>query len=268
MVQPSSTCASADCAADAFDPFADDVDFFFEEGDDIPPDPSPHPPAPAKAGYRDTTLPAHERISCLFEAMSARRRMLMDLLRYAQSPRRAEEVVSFVDALQEHDYAVYTASDYTRLLEEAGALAKVDEAGERIDPDARRMPDIIVGDDGRRYYKPADIPATFWQTTEDGIAALKADAPLDRLAALLEKEAAYRTIYRRVLDLCAADGGASTAEIAHAVDDDPLVQEPRLMAPHFTNRLEQCDAIRWDGRWKTTSVDEEALGHSALKNIR
>lgn len=245
-------------AFDAFDPFADDEDFFATEADVVP---AAEPNATVKPlpSHRDPALPAAERIDNLFRVMSARRRVLMDTLRYAVVPRPFEEMVAHIEDFQEHDYAVYSASDYLRLLEEAGALCMTDGTGTPLDPDARRVPDIVMGADGREYYRPAEAPELHWLVTAEGAAVIEADAPLSRLGDLFAREKRYSPIYRRVLALCSNKDGATTAEIARAVDDDPLLQEPRLMAPHFTDRLEQGDAIRWEGFWKITAIGRDAL---------
>lgn len=243
---------------DAFDPFADDEDFFVSEAD-VAPEAEPNAANAPLPGHRDPALPAAERIDNLFHVMSARRRVLMDTLRYAAVPRSFEEMVARIENFQKHDYAVYSASDYLRLLEEAGALCKTDGSGSPLISDTRRVPEIVVGADGREYYRPAEAPELHWLVTAEGAAVVEADAPLSRLSDLFAREERYVPIYRRVLSLCADKDGAATAEIACAVDDDPLLQDPRLMAPHFTDRLEQGDAIRWEGRWKITAIGRDAL---------
>ena len=48
------------------------------------------------------------------------------------------------------------------------------------------------------------------------------------------------------------EDGKTVKEINAQVDDDPLVQKPRLYAPHFIDKLEKCDALEWADSWKTT----------------
>ena len=43
------------------------------------------------------------------------------------------------------------------------------------------------------------------------------------------------------------------------MDDDPLVQKPRLYAPHFIDKLEKCDALEWADTWTTTEIGREGL---------
>ena len=43
------------------------------------------------------------------------------------------------------------------------------------------------------------------------------------------------------------------------VDNDPLVQKPRLYAPHFVDKLEKCDALEWRKAWFTTEIGKQGL---------
>ena len=73
--------------------------------------------------------PASQRIEELFEKLSARRRVLSGILRFLEAPKSAAELNGEVERLQKHDFSVYTAANYAELLEEAGAIIKVDENG-------------------------------------------------------------------------------------------------------------------------------------------
>ena len=43
------------------------------------------------------------------------------------------------------------------------------------------------------------------------------------------------------------------------MDNDPLVQEPRLYASSFVRNLEKCNALCWEDDWKTTEIGAQGL---------
>ena len=59
--------------------------------------------------------------------------------------------------------------------------------------------------------------------------------------------------------LCNDASGATTPTINGVVDNDPLVQKPRLYAPHFVDKLEKCDALEWRKAWFTTEIGKQGL---------
>lgn len=214
------------------------------------------PASPDASAPRDER-PASERIADLFEEMGLRRHTLGQIIELCREPRPAHEVNEQVDALQAHRYSVFSAADLTGLLEEAGALERVTEDGT---PYAQvRIEPRTVERDGVEYLEPGQAPAVFWRATADGLASLACDDPLARIEATFEEEPQYLPVYRRVLELCACDEGCPIGAIGAAVDDDPLLSSPRLFAAHFVERLERCDALAWEGSWRTTDAGLEAL---------
>lgn len=255
-----------DFGNESYDPLEDfgpDDDGLEDEGGEQLPTASTNSrvqPAPAPEKVDDR--PASERIAELFREMKPRRRVLLGILAYLETPRSADDLRNTVDELQKNDFSVFTSANYSALLSRAGAIVKVDEAGNPYAPDEKRQPEIVVVD-GVEYLKPADPAPVFWSITPDGQAALDADRPLDRLVALFDDNEKYLVIYKRILEFCSIDGGRKTPEIDAIVNGDPLVQKPRLYGPHFTDQLEQCDALRWIGTWVTTDVGAQGLSRLA-----
>ncbi len=251
---------------DSYDPLEDlgpDDDELDDEGGEQLPTASPNSEAlPAPAPEKVDDRPASERIAELFREMKPRRRVLLGILAYLETPQSADDLRDTVDELQKNDFSVFTSANYSTLLSRAGAIAKVDETGNPYAPGEKRQPEIVVVD-GIEYLKPADPAPVFWSITPDGQAALDADRPLDRLAALFDENEKYLVIYKRILEFCSIDGGRKTPEIDAIVNDDSLVQKPRLYGPHFTDQLEQCDALRWTGAWVTTDVGAQGLSRLA-----
>lgn len=251
----------ADGADFGYDPLAD-TDEDDEGADDsaFTSTPAPLDKVPdgeAAAG----TAPAPERIAALFEKFNPRRRVLAGVLRFLDEPRTADELDAEVARLQEHDFSVYTGANYAALLEEAGAVVKTDAAGVPLG-EAPDQPPEIVEVNGARFYKPAPLLTVYLRATEDARAFLAQDDPLARFKDLIASDAKYLSIYLRILDAAAQEGGAVTADLNAVVDDDPLVQSPRLYTAHFTELLERCGALRWDGTWKTTEVGSALLDGS------
>lgn len=211
--------------------------------------------APAAAAVDER--PAEERIAELLAAMAPRRKVLLGILAFCEEPQPVADVNAHVDELQENNFSVYTAANLCTLLERAGALARVTPDGEPAE-DIEAEPEVVVVD-GVEYLEAREPVQICWVVTEAGRDALEADKPLDRLRTLLEDDAAYQAIYKRILTLCTAEGGAKTPDINAAVDHDPLVQKPRFYAPHFIDKLEKCDALTWKKAWMTTEIGQAGL---------
>ena len=201
---------------------------------------------------------AAERIQDLFEALAPRRRVLLAILEYLDVPKRSDALDEKVNELQQNDISVYSGYNFSALLEEAGAIKKVDEDGEDCDEEAEQMPDIVEID-GVKFYKPTDGKQVFWLITDDGLAYLEADNPFGRLTELVADEQQYQRIYKSVLEFCNAEGGRTAAELSELIDDDPLVQKPRRYFSSFVKKLEDCNALMWGKKWQTTELGNKGL---------
>lgn len=208
---------------------------------------------PAPANER----PAEERTADLLASMAPRRKVLLSILAHCFEPRPVAQVNALVDELQQNNFSVYSAANLCALLEKAGALERVTADGQPAD-DVESEPRVVVVD-GVEYLEAGDPVEVCWLATDAGRAAVEADKPLERLRDLLDHDAAYLPIYKRILALCAAEGGAKTPDINAAVDNDPLVQKPRFYAPHFVDKLEKCDALAWQKAWVVTEVGRAGL---------
>lgn len=201
--------------------------------------------------------PAPERIASLFERLESRKRVLRGILEYLDTPKRSDALQEKVVELQAHDYSVYDGYSYSNLLYEAGAINKVMEDGSEIPEDYEQAPDIVEID-GVEYYKPTDGVMVFWVTTQDARDFLAKDNPEERMQELLHDQAIYARIYKRVLDAATSPDGASAQIMADLVDNDPLCESPRRWSAFFTKRLEDCEALVWQGAWKITPIGKKA----------
>lgn len=207
-------------------------------------------------------LPAAERIADLLEKMAPRRKVLLSIIAGCETRAAAEDVEALVADLEANNQSVYTAANYCVLLERAGALVRTDAEG---GPWEESVPEPVteVDEDGNEYLTVPEQAPTFWEATEEGLAAVAEDHPEERLAAVLADYADYRTIYERLLALCDQEGGAAMKALGDAVDNDPLLRNPRRYAAFFLEHLEKNDAVVWDGTWKTTD-----LGHEVLASLQ
>lgn len=247
---------------DEFDPLEDvEGDEEDDAATDLPPtQTTPDQATPAAADERS----AEERTADLIKAMAPRRKVLLGILAYCEEPQLVDDVNAKVDELQAHNFSVYTAADLTSLLERAGALEHVTDEGGSLEDVEEQEPEVVEVD-GVEYLEVKQSAPTRWVTTAAGMAAVEADRPLDRLNDLFAQDEQYLPIYKRVLTLCAADGGTTIKALGDAVDSDPLVQKPRLYVAHFVDKLEKCDAVEWVDSWVTTEVGQTGL--EILKDI-
>lgn len=202
--------------------------------------------------------PALERIDELFTKFNPRRRVLAGILRFVDTPQTANDLQAKVDELQKYDYSVYNAANYGTLLEEVGAMVKTDENGVLFSESPEQQPEE-VSIDGVTFLKPAPWRDVYWCATDDARTYLAADDPMARFQELLIRDAKYFDIYERILKACAEEGGARTPVLNALVDNDPLVQSPRLYTAHFTELLERCEALRWQGTWVATEIGNALL---------
>ena len=264
--------AEEDLGLDEFDPLADegfdvdeDTDFPVADGENLRSGHRGEGEA-AEGGEREEGTqderPAEERIAELFSRMERRRRTLLGILDYCADAKPVNDVLAHIEELKLHDRSVYSPNDLCGLLQQAGAIERVGQDGEPYVEGGLEPRRVTV--DGATYLEPQTPPPAFWRTTDAGMAALREDDPLGRTRAVLEQEAEYLPIYRRVLTLCAREGGASAREISRHVDGDPLLKSPRLYSSHFVERLNEGEALSWgDKVWLVTDAGREALDELA-----
>lgn len=210
----------------------------------------PHEAAVVKVDER----PAEERIEDLFKAMAPRRKTLLGILEFCLVQHTVEDVSTRIDELQEFNSSVFTPANLCKLLEDAGAIMRIAEDGTPYNE--IEVEPILIEEDGVEYYEVAEPPQVYYIDTPEGRAYYEADNPLERLKSLLAKDEKYAEVYKIIFDMTSGEG-ATMKEIASAIDDLPIVQKPRLYAPHFIDKLEKCDAVEWRKKWNITEVGEE-----------
>ena len=71
----------------------------------------------------------------------------------------------------------------------------------------------------------------------------------------------------RILQAADCQEGATTPQLNELVDWDPLLKSPRLYTAHFTELLERCEALCWEGVWKTTDIGRTLLAERGDETI-
>ena len=208
--------------------------------------------------HHDDARPATVRITELFERMRPHRQVLQAIVEScSDAPRPFSEVCEMIEDLSVHHRSVYTPEGFCDLLERAGALRRVTGEGEPF-PEEDPEPRVIV-EDGVEYLEPVELPELHYLATDDARQAIADANPATELERLFEGEADYLPIYKRILEMCSEDGGASMSALDAAIVDDPLVQDPRLYANRFVSFLETAGAVEWQSGWRTTPIGLEGL---------
>ena len=79
---------------------------------------------------------------------------------------------------------------------------------------------------------------------------------------LLAARPHYREVFARVLNVCAADAGATRQAVEEAVEAQGNVMSPegkRVYPQFFMDALETAGGIEWDGAWRATDAGRRAI---------
>ena len=201
--------------------------------------------------------PPKERLAKLFTRMAPRRPVLLGVLELCRNARNADEVTDYVNEAQRSNHSVYSPGSILSLLEKAGGIERVCADGEAY-PNEPTEPERVTVD-GVEYLRAATPAPIFWKTSNEGLNVLENDRPLERIEELFACDADYLGVYKTTLLACSHEGGATASELGRAIDGLSIVQEPRLFAAHFTEKLERAGAIEWHDAWVATEVGVEAL---------
>ena len=195
-------------------------------------------------------------IEKVYASMPTRKRVLDGILNFLSVPRSVEELADKVEHLQEYSKSVYTAANYSAILEQAGAIQKCTEDGMPID--GTLSPQIVVVD-GAEYYKPLGLHKVYWVATDAGARAVASDNPLAKIQSLFDKNPDYLGVYKALLQVCDVDDGVSTEAIRTLLDGHPVLEEPKHYTPFFIDQLDAAEAIAWQGSWRLTAAGIDGL---------
>lgn len=232
----------------------------------LPPDPD-RIPTIEHSVKQDTeeyaARPAIERTRQLFEQLKSQRSILVGMVEAAHTPASTDAIEQAVEDLRERRFTMYSTANLCSMLETAGALERVTEAGEPYSQ-VKVEPDVVV-EDGEEYWVPSTPPKVCWVATPAAFEACDAAGFQDKLEALFDEEAELLPIYKHVLSMASVEGGTTMSELSAAVDSNPLIAEPRtFFVQHFIEGLERCAAVEWIGdAWKATAFGQATLADLA-----
>ncbi len=109
----------------------------------------------------------------------------------------------------------------------------------------------MIADGGIEAISP-DEEDTLWQTTEAGRKVVEQHGASARLMQLLANEPHYLEIYKQVLAFCQTP--RTMGEIDHLLQDNPALENPKVYASYFIDRLEAAGGLEWEGKWRTSEA--------------
>lgn len=113
-------------------------------------------------------------------------------------------------------------------------------------------------DDGATLQVSKPEPARYI-ATEEGLEAVAAEDPAARFRSFMDANPVYAPVFRTVLEACSDEGGATKKQIDALVDHDPVCREPRRFSGYFVDKLEDADAIVFEGAWRITDAGRAML---------
>lgn len=110
-----------------------------------------------------------------------------------------------------------------------------------------------------------DVSLTAYALTEASHAATHDFAPVSRLATLLSEEPEHRDRFCDLLAFCSEaprsrqDVDGLLNDYCAAIPTKFSVAAQGLYPSYFTDRLEKCGALVWEGGWRTTEAGRSVL---------
>ena len=283
---------------DEFDPLADDSLEDMEEEQD-PNDEYSVPQIPdadRSVIPEPVILTPAEKIEKLLKGIPGQQfRILACVQACAQEPVELAQIIDEVDANYPLMGSVYSTGRLVQLLEEAGAIDRiepedesqeeeteveaeaafadeVDDEGAADEADADgvaaegtaddepvRPLDYLEVDPGVEYVEvELARPCTF-VATQAGLDAVEARTGMEHMQELLDAEPQYISVYKRVLTMCSVPEGRMVQEVNAVIDPDPICSQPRRFSTYFLRKLEMIGAVRFVDTWQTTPYGNKAL---------
>lgn len=278
---------------DDFDPLEDiDLENYDTEGDaDYL---MPIPDADKSVVPPKVILPPEQRIAKLIEGMPGQMFRLLGAVEVCKEPKTIDEASAALEETFPQGVSVFDAPQIIRLLTEAGALDKIEPEGEDAGEEgqgavagasvaaeaaedapeaaagvgaeaaaagvgAAAAEDVPEASGEAEYLEYAPAPQATYVATEAGLAAVAARTGTAPVVELVTSQPKYLDIYKRILTMCSAEGGANLKDLNAEIDPDPVLTEPRLFCTYFLNKLENAGGLVFRGAWKITSAGKDVL---------
>ncbi len=243
-------------------------------------------------------LPASERIEKLIAGIPGQKFRILSAIKVCDTPKTLEVAAEELEEEYPQGTSVYDAVRIVELLHGAGALVCVDEEGNEIDLNAvsEEKSEVAlannaetiaavdehkgseVGEDARvdsisldeldvEYDEVEKEAPVFYVATEAGKTAVEDMWSTSAAFKVIRDEAQYLPIWKKILQLCCAEGGVTKKEVADAVDAHPLLQEPRRWCQYFLEKLKNVNALEFTTGWKITDIGKQLLADEVFANV-
>lgn len=247
-----------------FNDFAPVVATFEDEDDPLASACAQKEDSSFKLAVEEDRRTPQEKLEGLMKDMASHRKVFLSILAFCAERQPVTAVNEMCAAVLENVPSIYSPANLTNLLERNEGLALVAQDGTPFS-ELDLEPEKVI-ENGVAYLKPQKLPEGFWQTTEAGASMVERNDPAARVRQMLEEQERYVPIYARVLEMCAREKGAATQDIEEEVNGDSLLENPRLLAPHFIDQLEKAEAVEWRKRWYATDLGLEVLATIAAND--
>lgn len=277
--------AQADDAQQHYDPleYVEGIDEDDWEDDDrlILPDPLAQAEAPKTSGAAvfspENAGSVENAVRELVTTNAGRRRILLSIVDWARDGIAAPELFDKIAAAQADNLSVYEPVSYCRMLERAGALEFVDEAGQAAsegegaseqgdltDPAGLAQPEGADDLDGLSFMDITEEVEPRWRATPGGLTAFEELTRGDEWREkVLGEDAVYAEVYLAVMQML-HEGGKTKAQVCDVAEAFEVTRSPRKWGAYFIDVLEATDAIHWCGQqWVLTGLGEGLLDELA-----
>ena len=242
-------------------------------------------------------LPASERIEKLIAGIPGQKFRILSAIKVCDTSKTLEAAAEELEEEYPQGSSVYDAIRIIELLHGAGALACVDEEGNEIDPNAAseegdvasdgdveavavaakrgaaedaeeaRVDSIGIDELDVEYDEVEKETPVFYVATEAGKSAVEEMWSAAAAFKVVHEETQYLPIWKKILELCSAEGGATKKEVADAVDAHPLLQEPRRWCQYFLEKLKNVNALEFATGWVITDIGKQLLADEVFSNV-
>ena len=284
---------------DDFDPLADaglelETDDEYAGGIEYQ---APIPDADKSVVPEAVELPPAERIDKLVAGIPGQKFRILSAIKICDEPKTLEVAADELEEAYPQGTSVYDAIRIIELLHDAGALVCVDEEGNEIDLDAvaEEADEAPAADAGAAVAAVADAAEeaaeearvdaisldeldveydevekeapVFYLATDAGKDAVERMWSASAAFDVVNNEPQYLPVWKKVLQMCSEEGGATKKAVADALDAHPILQEPRRWCQYFLEKLKNVNALEFDTAWVITDIGKQLLADEIFADV-
>jgi hypothetical protein len=282
---------------DDFDPLADaglelETDEEYAGGIEYQ---APIPDADKSVVPEAVELPPAERIDKLVAGIPGQKFRILSAIKICGEAKTLEVAADELEEAYPQGTSVYDAIRIIELLHDAGALVCVDEEGNEIDLDAvaeevdeagadadaavavaaaadedaeeARVDAISLDELDVEYDEVEKEAPVFYLATEAGKDAVERMWSASAAFDVVNDEPQYLPVWKKVLQMCSEEGGATKKAVADALDAHPILQEPRRWCQYFLEKLKNVNALEFDTAWVITDIGKQLLADEIFADV-